>query len=62
MGFHCLQVHEKVVEYTWCTSESNLTCAEYLETNLGATDCLCRITFQLTDDFPVLAMFTVFVS
>jgi len=41
------------VDYTWCTSDNNVQCAEYIEANLGATNCSCRITFELSDDFPV---------
>lgn len=44
-------VHEKLVDYTWCKSDGNVTCAEYIESNLGATSCSCRVTFDLTDDF-----------
>lgn len=45
-------VHEKVVDYTWCTSDTNVTCAVYVESHLGATNCSCRVTFELTEDFP----------
>jgi len=51
--FCWLQVHEKVVDYTWCTSDTNVTCADYIQNNPGATNCSCRVTFELTDDFPV---------
>ena len=49
------QVHEKVVDYTRCTSNTSVVCADYIETHPGATNCSCRVTFQLTDDFPVVA-------
>jgi len=42
------------VDYTWCTSDTNVTCADYVESHLGATNCSCRVTFELSDDFPVL--------
>lgn len=48
------QVQEKVVDYTLCTkNESNDTCAEYIQENLGAADCSCKLVFELTEDFPV---------
>lgn len=48
-----MQVHEKVVDYTWCQSDSEVVCADYIETHIGATNCSCTVTFELTEDFPV---------
>jgi len=41
------------VDYTQCTTDTNVTCADYIETHLGATNCTCKVPFELTDDFPV---------
>jgi len=41
------------VDYTWCKTNSNVVCADYIQTEVGAINCSCRVTFELTDDFPV---------
>jgi len=56
--FCCFQVQEKVVEYTWCKTDTDVMCANYIQTNLGATNCSCRVAFELTEDFLVFIVVT----
>lgn len=44
------------MDYTWCKSDNNVTCADYIESNPGATNCSCRVKFELSNDFPVIAI------
>ncbi|VVC88798.1 cell cycle control protein 50A [Leptidea sinapis] len=45
------EVKEYVIDYTHCMKEDeNITCAEYIKPN-NMDPCICRINFNLTEDF-----------